>query len=171
MSSIKMNLVEEESQNNISNNNISNNIESLSKNISENYITSINSNYSKNYLHIIINTIINLGLFILIIMEFVVRGKNDYNISNFDILITVFMAFEWLFIGGNYLSSKTNYLKGMIFYPFVTCFFGLGDFLSLLIFENHEWNDADTLKVAKFSLIVLNGFINIYYLLSCKNKI
>ena len=171
-----MNLVEEESQNDInnkSNNNIiNNNNESISKNIPENYITSINSNYSKNYLHIIINTIINLGLFILIIIEFVVRGKNNYYISNFDILITVFMAFEWLFIGGNYFSSQINYLKGMIFYPFVTCFFGLADFLSLLIIdENHEWNGADTLKVAKFALIALNAFINIYYLLSCKNKI
>ena len=170
MSSEKMNFVEEESQNDI--NEIKNNNETISKNIPENCISGIFSNYSKNYLHIIINTIINLGLLIVIIIEFVVRGKNDYNISNFDILITVFMAFEWLFIGGNFLSSKLNYLKGMIFYPFVTFFFGFGDFLSLLIIdENHEWNGADTLKVAKFSLIALNAFINIYYLISCKNKV
>ena len=169
MSSEKMNMVEEEPQND--NNNINNN-ESLSKNIPGNFFINNSSNYVKNFLHIIINTIINLGLLIIVVIEYIVRGKNDYIVSNLDILVTIFILFECIFIGANYISSELNYLKGMIFYPFVTCFWGLGDFLSLFVVNSkQEWNDADTLKVTKFSLIAMNVFINIYYLFSCKNKI
>ena len=160
-----MNMVEEEPQND--NNKINNN-ESNSNNIPENY----SSAYAKNYLHIIVNTFINLGLLIIIIIEYIIRGKNDYMISIFDILVTVFILFECIFIGGNYLSSEINFLKGMIFYPFVTCFWGLGDFLSLFILgDKPEWNNADILKITKFSLIALNVLINIVYLFSCKNNI
>ena len=163
-----MNMVEEEPQNDI--NKINN--DSLSKNIPENYSNENNSIYIKNYLHIIINTIINLSLVIIIIIEFIERGKNDYIISNFDILVTIFVLFECLFILFNYISSEINYLKGMLFYPFVTCFWGIGDFLSLFVLSNKpEWNEADTLKVVKFSLIALNVLINTYYLFSCKNKV
>ena len=168
MSSEKMNMVEEEPQND---NNINFN-ESISKNNQENFSFNASSTYPKNFLHIIINTVINLGLLIIVILEFIIRGKNDYIITNFDILVTVFILFECIFIVANYLSSEPSYVKGMIFYPFVTCFWGLGDFLSLFVLNsNHEWNNADTLKVTKFSLIALNAFINIYYLFSCKNKI
>ena len=168
MSLEKMNnMVEEEPQDYI--NNINNN-ESISKNVIENYSNN-NTIYVRNYLHVIINTIINIGLLIIVIIEFIVRSRNDYMISNFDILVTIFICFEFIFIGANYLSAEINYLKGMIFYPFVTCFWGLGDFLSLFVLgDKPEWNDADTLKITKFSLIVLNVSINIYYLFSCKNK-
>ena len=164
-----MNMVEEEPQND--NNDINNN-KSQSNNIPWDFSYNTSPNYPKNFLHIIINTIINIGLLIVVILEFVVRGKNDYTISIFDILVTIFISFDCIFIGANYLSSKPNYLKGMIFYPFVTCFWGLGDFLSLFVMNGkQEWNDADSLKVTKFSLIGFNVFINIYYLFSCKNKI
>ena len=168
MSSEKMNMVEEEPQND---NNINFN-ESVSKNHPENFSFNTSFTYPKIFLHIIINTIINFGLLIIAILEFIVRGKNDYSISNFDIMVTVFILFESIFIVANYVSSETSYIKGLIFYPFVTCFWGIGDLLSVFILNsNHEWNEADTLKVAKFSLIALNVFINIYYLFSCKNKI
>ena len=59
----------------------------------------------------------------------------------------------------------------MVFYPFVTSFWGLGDLLSFLVLnDNYEWNNADILKVTKVSLIVFNAFINIYFLFCCKNK-
>ena len=67
--------------------------------------------------------------------------------------------------------SEQNYIKGMVFYPFVASFWGLGDLLSFLFLnDNYEWNNADILKVTKVSLIVLNYFINIYFLFCCKNK-
>ena len=50
----------------------------------------------------------------------------------------------------------------MLFYPFVTSFWGLGDLLSFLVLsDNYEWNNADILKVTKVSLIVLNVFIKL----------
>ena len=100
MSLEKMNnMVEEEPQDYI--NNINNN-ESISKNVLENYSNN-NTIYVRNYLHIIINTIINIGLLIIVIIEFIVRSRNDYMISNFDILVTIFICFEFIFIGANYL--------------------------------------------------------------------
>ena len=163
-----MNMVEEEPQN-YDNNNM-NNDESL-KNMNENKNENFSQLYSKNYLHILANTIINLGLLIIVIIEFIIRGKNDYIISNFDILVTLFILFESIFIILNYFKSEQNYIKGMVFYPFVTSFWGLGDLLSFLVLsDNYEWNNADILKVTKVSLIVLNAFINIYYLFCCKNK-
>ena len=165
-----MNMVEEEPQN-YDNNNM-NNDGSLSKNISEDISENNNQIYPKNFLHILINTIINLGLLIIVIIEFIIRGRNDYFISNFDLMVTVFILLECIFIIANYLKNEQNYLKGMVFYPFITCFFGLGDLLSFLVLnDKYEWNNADVLKVVKFSLIVFNAIINIFYIFSCKNKI
>ena len=165
-----MNMVEEEPQN-YDNNNM-NNDESLSKNIPENISENNSQIYPKNFLHILINTIINLGLLIIVIIEFIIRGRNDYFISNFDLMVTVFILLECIFIIANYLKNEQNYLKGMVFYPFITCFFGLGDLLSFLVLnDKYEWNNADVLKVVKFSLIVFNAIINIFYIFYCKNKI
>ena len=160
-------MVEEEPQNN---NNINNNDSELKN--GTNIFLNNNEIYTRNFLHIIINTIINIGLLIIIIIEFVVRGKNDYIITNFDILVLLFTIFQFIFIIANYISSQVNCLKGMIFYPFITAFWSIADFLSIFINNaNHKWNEGDTLKTTKFSLIGLNIFINIFYLLSCKNKI
>ena len=157
MSLEKMNNMEESPQN-------ENNNEPILLN--ENYL------YTRNILHIIINTIINFALIITIIFEFIIRVKNNYPITNFDILVAALILFEILFICLNYFKFDINYLKGMIFYPFITCFWGLADFLSIFVLNNnHEWINADTLKVTKFSLIGLNVFINIFYLFYCKNKI
>ena len=158
-------MVEEEPQNN----NINSNDSELKN--GQKLFSSNNEIYTRNFLHIIVNTIIHIGLLIIIIIEFVVRSNNDYTITNFDILVLIFILFDCLFIIANYISSQINYLKGMIYYPFVTAFWALGDFLSLFINNNvHKWNGADTLKTTKFSLIGLNLFINIFYLLSCRNK-
>ena len=165
MSLEKMNLVEEVPQND--NDDIINN-ESISKSIPENNYSNI---YTKNILHIIANTIINLGLMAIIIIEFIIRGKNGYLIANYDFLISIFVIFQWIFIVGNYISSNNNLIKGVVYYPFVNCYWGLGDFLSLFILNyNHNWNIADTLKIVKFSLIGLNVLINIVYIFFCKNK-
>ena len=165
-----MNMVEEEPQN-YDNNNM-NNDGSLSKNIPEDISENNSQIYPKNFLHILINAIINLSLLIIVIIEFIIRGKNDYFVSNFDLMVTLLILLECIFIIANYLKNEQNYLKGMVFYPFITCFFGLGDLLSFLVLnDKYEWNNADVLKVVKFSLIVFNAIINIFYIFSCKNKI
>ena len=161
-----MMMVEEEPQNN---NKINSNEADL-KNVHKIFLNN-NGMYSKNFLHIIINTIINIGLIIFIIIEFSVREKNDYIITNFDILVCIFVIFNCIFIILNYITNQIDFYKGMIFYPFVAAFWALGDFLSLFISDyEYEWSEADTLKTIKFSLIGLNIFINIFYLISCKNK-
>ena len=168
MSLEKMNMVEEVPQND--NEDINNNNESVSKSIPENNYSDVQI-YTKNFLHLIINTLINFGLLIIIVIEFILRGKNNDYISNYDFLILIFIVFGCIFIVGSYVSSQNNYIKGMVYYPFVTCFWGLGDFLSLFILNNmHNWNNADTLKIVKFSLIALNVLINIIYIFFCKNK-
>lgn len=168
MSLEKMNMVEEVPQND--NEDINNNNESVSKSIPENNYSDVQI-YTKNFLHLIINTLINFGLLIIIVIEFILRGKNSDYISNYDFLILIFIVFGCIFIVGSYVSSQNNYIKGMVYYPFVTCFWGLGDFLSLFILNNmHNWNNADTLKIVKFSLIALNVLINIIYIFFCKNK-
>ena len=168
MSLEKMNMVEEIPQND--NEDINNNNESVSKNIPENNYSDVQI-YTKNFLHLIINTLINFGLIIIIVIEFILRGKNSDYISNYDFLILIFIVFGCIFIVGSYVSSQNNYIKGMVYYPFVTCFWGLGDFLSLFILNNmHNWNNANTLKIVKFSLIALNVLINIIYIFFCKNK-
>ena len=165
MSSEKMNLVEEVPQND--NDEINNN-ESLTKIIPQNNYSNI---YAKNFLHIIANAIINLGLITIIIIEFIIRGKNGNFIAHYDFLITIFVIFQWIFIVGNFISSNNNLIKGVVYYPFVNCYWGLADFLSLFILNyNHNWNIADTLKIVKFSLIGLNVLINIVYIFFCKNK-
>ena len=165
MSLEKMKLVEEVPQND--NDEINNN-ESLSKGIPENNYSNI---YGKNNLHIIGNAIINLALMTIIIIEFIIRGKNDYFIAHYDFLITIFAIFQWIFIVGNFISSNNNLIKGVVYYPFVNCYWGIADFLSLFILNNmHNWNIADTLKIVKFSLIGLNVLINIVYIIFCKNK-
>ena len=165
MSLEKMKLVEEVPQND--NDEINNN-ESLSKGIPENNYSNI---YAKNNLHIIGNAIINLALMTIIIIEFIIRGKNDYFIAHYDFLITIFAIFQWIFIVGNFISSNNNLIKGVVYYPFVNCYWGIADFLSLFILNNmHNWNIADTLKIVKFSLIGLNVLINIVYIIFCKNK-
>ena len=168
MSLEKMNMVEEVPQND--NEDINNNNESVSKSIPENNYSDVQI-YTKNFLHLIINTLINFGLLIIIVIEFILRGKNSDYISNYDFLILIFIVFGCIFIVGSYVSSQNNYIKGMVYYPFVTCFWGLGDFLSLFILNNmHNWNNANTLKIVKFSLIALNVLINIIYIFFCKNK-
>lgn len=169
MSLEKMNMVEEVPQNDNEDINNNNN-ESVSKNIPENNYSDVQI-YTKNFLHLIINTLINFGLIIIIVIEFILRGKNSDYISNYDFLILIFIVFGCIFIVGSYVSSKNNYIKGMVYYPFVTCFWGLGDFLSPFILNNmHNWNNANTLKIVKFSLIALNVLINIIYIFFCKNK-
>ena len=168
MSLEKMNMVEEVPQND--NEDINNNNESESKSIPENNYSDVQI-YTKNFLHLIINTLINFGLIIIIVIEFILRGKNSDYISNYDFLILIFIVFGCIFIVGSYVSSQNNFIKGMVYYPFVTCFWGLGDFLSPFILNNmHNWNNADTLKIIKFSLIALNVLINIIYIFFCKNK-
>ena len=165
MNTEKMNLVEEVPQND--NDEINNN-ESLSKNKPENNYPKM---YSNNIIHLIVNTIINLGLITIIIVEFIIRGKNHYFISHFDFLITIFVIFQWIFLVATFISSNNNLIKGIVYYPFVNCYWGLGDFLSLFILNNmHSWNTADTLKIVKFSLIGLNVLINIIYIIFWKNK-
>ena len=165
MSLEKMKLVEEVPQND--NDEINNN-ESLSKGIPENNYSNI---YAKNNLHIIGNAIINLALMTIIIIEFIIRGKNNYFIAHYDFMITIFAIFQWIFIVGNFISSNNNLIKGVVYYPFVNCYWGIADFLSLFILNNmHNWNTADTLKIVKFSLIGLNVLINIVYIIFCKNK-
>ena len=148
-------------------NEISENDNNDSKNGSSyEHINDLNNSTKFNCLHVLIAFIINLGLIIIAIIEFVIKA--DCLIFNY--LVDVFIIFSFIFVILYFINKKDNYLKGFTYYPICSLFWGIGDLLSNFYIEiSHDWNKSDTFKVAKVSLVTLSLIINIGYM-KCSNK-
>ena len=150
-----MNTEEEISQNN--NNDLKN--ESSYEGISDK-----NNSNNFNCFHVLISFIINLCLIIIAIFEFVI--KKDCLIFNY--LVDIFILFVFIFVIIYFFSKKENYLKGYVYYPLCSLFWGIADLLTIFYVEEpHDWCKSDLLKIAKISLIGLSLIINVSYMKLC----
>ena len=128
-----------------------------------------------NFLHYIICFISNLILIIITITEFIKRIKNKYLITIFDYLVDFFIFFSFFFILAYFYRKKKNFLKGLIYYPFCSAFWGSADVLSIYYIKNNnekitnEYNDCNALKIYKFILILLSIIVNVIYYKLYKN--
>ena len=130
------------------------------------HIDDLNNSNSFNCLYVFIVFIINLGLIIIAVIEFMLN-KNCFI---FNYLVDVFILFTFVFVIIYFLIKKDNYLKGFVYYPFCTLFWAIGDLLSIFYIESsHDWDISDSFKVIKFSLVVLSLIINIIYM-KCSSK-
>ena len=121
-----------------------------------------------NFLHFVLIFIINLGIVVIAIIEFILRKKSSYLTTIFDYLVDIFILFVFLFVICYFFTKKENYLKGFVYYPFCTLYWGISDLLTIFCFERSDnWNTADTLKVSKASLIIISLLINISYMKIC----
>ena len=121
-----------------------------------------------NCFHYIINFIINLGILILAITEFIIRKKSSYLTSILENLVDIFIAFVFIIVILYYFRKKENYLKGMVYYPLFSLFWGLGDLLTIFCYGNpYDWNIADSFKLLKIALILISLFINFTYMSFC----
>ena len=156
MNTEKMNNVDGESpENNYTNSKNESPYESISNSNNENNF---------NCIHTLISFIINLGLIIIAVVEIVI--KKDCLIFNY--LVDIFILFVFIFVIIYFFSRKSNYLKGFVYYPLCSLFWGIGDLLSIFYIEEpHNWCNSDTLKIAKISLIGLSLIINISYMKIC----
>ena len=89
-----------------------------------------------NCFHYIICFLCNLILIILTIIEFIKRIKNKYLITIFDYLVNIFIFFSFYFILAYFYRKKKNFLKGLIYYPFCSAFWGTADVLSIYYIKN-----------------------------------
>ena len=146
---------------------ISQNDNNESKNESSyEHIDDLNNSNSFNCLYVFIVFIINLGLIIIAVIEFMLN-KNCFI---FNYLVDVFILFTFVFVIIYFLIKKDNYLKGFVYYPFCTLFWAIGDLLSIFYIESsHDWDISDSFKVIKLSLVALSLIINISYM-KCSSK-
>ena len=122
-----------------------------------------------NFFHFAVIFIINLGIVIIAIIEFILRKKSSYLTTIFDYLVDIFILFVFLFVICFFFTKKENYLKGLVYYPICTFYWSISDLLTIFCFESsNNWNIADTLKVSKASLIIISLLINISYIKICK---
>ena len=118
-----------------------------------------------NCFHYIINFIINLGIVILTVAEFIIRKKSSYLTSILENLVDIFILFVFFFVILYYFSKKENYLKGLIYYPICSLFWGFGDLLTIFCYGNpYDWNTADTFKALKITLIFISLLFNFTYM-------
>ena len=146
---------------------ISQNDNNESKNESSyEHIDDLNNSNNFNCLHVFIAFIINLGLIIIAVIEFIFK-KNCFI---FKYLVDVFILFTFVFVIIYFLIKKDNYLKGFVYYPFCTLFWAIGDLLSIFYIESsHDWDISDSFKVIKLSLVAISLIINISYK-KCSSK-
>ena len=150
-----MNTEEEVSQNN--NNDFKN--EASYESISD-----IKNTNNFNCFHFLISFILNLCLIVIAIFEFVI--KKDCTI--FKYLVDIFILFVFIFVIIYFFSRKENYLKGFVYYPLCSLFWGTADLLTIFYIEElHDWCNSDFLKIAKISLIGLSLIINVSYMKLC----
>ena len=122
-----------------------------------------------NFFHFAVIFIINLGIVVIAIIEFILRKKSSYLTTIFDYLVDIFILFVFLFVICFFFTKKENYLKGLVYYPICTFYWIISDLLTIFCFESsNNWNIADTLKVSKASLIIISLLINISYIKICK---
>ena len=120
-----------------------------------------------NCFHVLIAFIFNFGLIIIASIEFIY--KSDCLIFNY--LVDILILFAFIFVISFIFTKNENYLKGFVYYPIYSLFWGSADLLSIFYIENsHNLNKSDILKIAKLSLIMVSLIINICYMIfSSKN--
>ncbi len=125
------------------------------------HINDIENSNNFNCFHVIIAFFLNFGLIIIAIIEFMI--KNDKTIFNY--IVDIFIIFVFIFVICYFFTKKDNFLKGFVYYPLCSLFWGIGDLLTNFYIESsHDWDKSDTLKIIKVSLIVLSLIINISYM-------
>ena len=125
------------------------------------HINDIENSNNFNCFHVIIAFFLNLGLITIAIIEFMI--KNDKTIFNY--IVDIFIIFVFIFVICYFFTKKDNFLKGFVYYPLCSLFWGIGDLLTNFYMESsHDWDKSDTLKIIKVSLIVLSLIINISYM-------
>ena len=150
-----------EAQNELFNQNINNDNNIINQEYNNDSVADFNC------FHYVICFISNLVLIIITIIEFIKRIKNKYLITIFDYLVDFFIFFSFYFTLAYFYRKKKNFLKGLIYYPFCSAFWGSADVLSIYYIENNndkisdEYNVCNTLKIYKFLLILLTVIINI----------
>ena len=116
----------------------------------------INSSKYLNF-HIVVIFIINLCLIVLASFEFIITNNNLI----FNYLVDFFILLVFIFVILYLITKKVNFLKGLVYYPFISFYWGIADLLSLYYAdESHQWNKWDNLKIIKLSLIALSIIIN-----------
>ena len=145
-----MKIEEEASQNDIK----------ISQKITFNKISYLNKGNNFNYLHYIINFIINLSLTVSAFIEFIFQKYNTI----FNFIVDFFILLVFSFVISYFITQKINHLKGFVFYPFCSFFWGIADLLSLnYSIDSYKWNIYDNLKIIKLSLIAFSIIINNKY--------
>ena len=125
------------------------------------HINDIENSNNFNCFHVIIAFFLNFGLITIAIIEFMI--KNDKTIFNY--IVDIFIIFVLIFVICYFFTKKDNFLKGFVYYPLCSLFWGIGDLLTNFYIESsHDWDKSDTLKIIKVSLIVLSLIINISYM-------
>ena len=125
------------------------------------HINDIENSNNFNCFHVIIAFFLNFGLITIAIIEFMI--KNDKTIFNY--IVDIFIIFVLIFVICYFFTKKDNFLKGFVYYPLCSLFWGIGDLLANFYIESsHDWDKSDTLKIIKVSLIVLSLIINISYM-------
>ena len=125
------------------------------------HINDIENSNNFNCFHVIIAFFLNFGLITIAIIEFMI--KNDKTIFNY--IVDIFIIFVFIFVICYFFTKKDNFLKGFVYYPLCSLFWGIGDLLTNFYIESsHDWDKSDTLKIIKVSLIVLSLIINISYM-------
>ena len=125
------------------------------------HINDIENSNNFNCFHVVIAFFLNLGLIIIAIIEFMI--KNDKTIFNY--IVDIFIIFVFIFVICYFFTKKDNFLKGFVYYPLCSLFWGIGDLLTNFYIESsHDWDKSDILKIIKVSLIVLSLIINISYM-------
>ena len=125
------------------------------------HINDIENSNNFNCFHVIIAFFLNLGLITIAIIEFMI--KNDKTIFNY--IVDIFIIFVFIFVICYFFTKKDNFLKGFVYYPLCSLFWGIGDLLTNFYIESsHDWDKSDILKIIKVSLIVLSLIINISYM-------
>ena len=129
-------------------------------------ISDLNNPSNINCFYVLISFLINFSLIIVAIWEFIIKKY----CTIFNYLVDIFILFVFIFVIIYLFTKKDDFLKGFVYYPLISLFWGIADFLSLFVTDNYNnWSGLHTLKTIKFSLITISIFINIIYI-KCIHK-
>ena len=117
---------------------------------------------------------------IIAIIELILRSKNNYYISNYDLMVCLYLCSAFCVFLFSLFKKQFKNLESFIGFSFICVLWGIPDMVTFqytiksdtsisIKDETHKWNFADTLKVIKFSLVIFYFIINIVYFTFCKN--
>ena len=134
------------------------------KNVNRNYNIENHKNF--NCLYFLISFIVNFAIAIIAICEYIRRIKNNKLITIFIYFVDIFILIAFIIVFCYFFTKKICFLKGLIYYPFISLFWGSGDFISILNNNSYKekWDYVDTLKLVKSLLIIFSVIINFLYI-------